>query len=554
MRRRTFVASLAGLIGSRSASAQMMHDMGTMAGKGAPPVPKPAVPVLPQGQPLRDLPRLPNESTVPGRFSATITAGPGVVRYAEGLATPVLLYDGVQPVIEATEGDRIAIRFRNGIPGQPSTIHWHGMPVPSDQDGNPMNPVASGDERVYAFDLPEGSAATYWFHPHPHNFTAEQVYRGLAGVFLVKPKVDPIPAAYGDTLLMFTDLRIAADGTMPPSTMADAMNGRVGDHVLVNGQKNPVLSVAPGEKRRIRLVNATNARYLRLGFAGARMLLVGTDGGLVETPVPVDEVMIVPGERVELIVAFDRPGEARLTTRAYARGWMGPDEPKEAGLVLLTARVSGRAAAAPPPLPPVLRRVVALGEPVVSRRLVFTEAMSRGGGMEGSHGLQDPKGMQDLKGMRDTAGMAGMGSLDGMAGMAGMEGMDMGATARSAPSPSTPPGGMGMRFLINGRSFAMGRIDEVSKVGQLESWSIVNGSDMDHPFHIHGTQFQVVDIAKAGAIRTPAIRCWKDTVNVAVGETVRIRLRQDLPGPRMYHCHILEHEELGMMGTLDVRA
>lgn len=183
--------------------------------------------------------------------------------------------------------------------------------------------------------------------------------------------------------------------------------------------------------------------------------------------------------------------------------------------------------------------------------------------MEGSHGLQDPKGMQDLKGMqdskglkdpegmRDTGGMAGMGSP---VGMAGMEGMDMGATARSAPSPSAPPGGMGMRFLINGRSFAMGRIDEVSKVGQLESWSIVNGSDMDHPFHIHGTQFQVVDIAKAGAIRTPAIRCWKDTVNVAVGETVRIRLRQDLPGPRMYHCHILEHEELGMMGTLDVRA
>jgi FtsP/CotA-like multicopper oxidase with cupredoxin domain len=171
--------------------------------------------------------------------------------------------------------------------------------------------------------------------------------------------------------------------------------------------------------------------------------------------------------------------------------------------------------------------------------------------MEGSHGLQDPKGMQDMKGMRDTGGMAGMGRPDGMEGMAGM---DMGATARSAPSPSTPPGGKGMRFLINGRSFAMGRIDEVSKVGQLESWSIVNGSDMDHPFHIHGTQFQVVDIAKAGAIRTPAIRCWKDTVNVAVGETVRIRLRQDLPGPRMYHCHILEHEELGMMGTLDVRA
>lgn len=524
MRRRTFVASLMGLIGFRSASAQMMHDMGTMAGHGTRPHAKPAGPVLPQGQPLRALPRLSNESTVPGRFSATVTAGPGVVRYAEGLETPVLLFDGVQPVIEATEGDRIAIRFRNRIPGQPSTIHWHGIAVPSDQDGNPMNPVASGEERLYAFDLPADSAATYWFHPHPHDFTAEQVYRGLAGVFLVRPKVDPIPAAYGDTLLMMTDLRIAADGTMPPSTMTDAMNGRIGDHVLVNGQKNPVLAVAPGEKRRIRLVNATNARFLRMGFDGARMLLVGTDGGLVETPVPVDEVMITPGERVELIVTFDRPGEARLTTRAYDRGWMGPDEPKETGRVLLTARVSGRPAAAYPPLPQVLRPIVPLGEPVVSRRFVLSE-----------------DGMQD-------------GGLDGMKDMLAMKGMPQGATAHTEASPSTPLDGMGMRFLINGRSFDANRIDAVSKVGQVESWSIVNGSDMDHPFHIHGTQFQIVDIEKAGVVRTPAYRSWKDTVNVAIGETVRIRLRQDLPGPRMYHCHILEHEDLGMMGTLDVQA
>ena len=126
------------------------------------------------------------------------------------------------------------------------------------------------------------------------------------------------------------------------------------------------------------------------------MLLVGTDGGLVETPVPVDAVLITPGERVELIVTFDRPGEARLTTRPYARGWMGPGEPKEAGLVLLTARVSGQPAAASPPLPPVLNRIAPLGEPVVSRRFVFTEAMTQGNGRDGS------------KGMAGMGGMAGM--------------------------------------------------------------------------------------------------------------------------------------------------
>lgn len=104
------------------------------------------------------------------------------------------------------------------------------MPVPADQDGNPMDPVATGTDRTYSFDLPEASAGSYWYHPHPHGKTAEQVYRGLAGAFVVKPKADPIPAAYGDTVLVFTDLRLAADGTLPDNTMTDLMNGRVGDH------------------------------------------------------------------------------------------------------------------------------------------------------------------------------------------------------------------------------------------------------------------------------------------------------------------------------------
>lgn len=535
MHRRTFLAGLAGVLGTGPASAQMKHDMGAMgnmgpmgagAGPGGPMAPMAGTaPVLPPGQPLKELPRLRNRSTRPGRFEATIAARPGVVRYAEGLDTPVLLYNGGHPVIEAQEGDRVAITFQNGIPGQPSTIHWHGMPVPSDQDGNPMNPVASGAEHGYAFDLPEGSAATYWFHPHPHGLTAEQVYRGLAGLFLVKPKSDPIPAAYGDTVLMLTDLRIAADGTMPPSTMVDLMNGRVGDHVLVNGQSNPVMTVAPGEKRRLRLVNATNARYLRLRFAGARMTLIGTDGGLVEAPVAVDEVLLTPAERVELIVSFDQPGPAKLTTLAYERGWMGPGEPKEAGKVLLTANVAGRPATPPPPLPKMLRAIAPLQAPVVTRRFVLTEDM----------------------GSMDHGAMPGMDH-------GAMPGMDHGGTAKGGAASAKPPASHDMKFLINGKSFDMTRIDEVSKVGQVEQWDIVNQSDMDHPFHVHGTQFQIVAYEKDGQVRTPGYRAWKDTVNVVPGETVRLLLRQDQPGPRMYHCHILEHEELGMMGVLDVRS
>lgn len=77
----------------------------------------------------------------------------------------MLAYNGTSPVIEAHEGDRIEIAFANEIPNEPTTVHWHGMPVPANQDGNPADPVASGGERTYTFDLPEGSAASYWFHP-----------------------------------------------------------------------------------------------------------------------------------------------------------------------------------------------------------------------------------------------------------------------------------------------------------------------------------------------------------------------------------------------------
>ncbi|MHC1550800.1 multicopper oxidase family protein [Phyllobacterium sp. K27] len=513
MHRRTFLASLTGLVVAGPATAQMKHDVGGMSGHGDHNMPTTvANPVLPEGQALKELPRLVNQSGVPGLFKAELVAEPGVMRFVEGLDTPVLLYNGTNPVVEANEGDKVEIIFKNRIPDQPTTIHWHGMPVPADQDGNPGDPVTSGGERIYAFELPEGSAASYWFHPHPHGFTAEQVYRGLAGIFLVKPMDDPVPPHYGDTILMLTDLRIAADGTMPDSTMADFMNGRVGDHVLVNGQKNPTMTVALGEKRRLRLFNATNARFLRLKFENASMTIIGTDGGLIEMPVAVDELLLTPAERIELIVSFDKPGAAKLTTLEYERGWMGSGKPNEAGMILLTANVSNEAVAATPAIPEKLRSIELLGSPVVTRRFALTETM---GGMD--HGSMPMQGM-------DHSNM-------------------------SMPSDS-----MEMKFLINGVSFDMNRIDEVSKVGQVELWEVVNQADMDHPFHVHGTQFQIMEHEKDGKVTKPSYRAWKDTVNIVAGETVRILLRQDLPGPRMYHCHILEHEQLGMMGTVDVQA
>lgn len=506
MHRRTFLtASLTMLATGGHALAQMQgHDMNAMPGMGgheghAMPAEaaEPAVKLaLKEGEPLRELPRLANQSTEPGRFRASLSAGPAKVRFAEGVDTPVLAYNGTSPgaLIEAFEGDRVEIDFENAIPGEETTVHWHGMPVPADQDGNPMDPVVSGARRLYAFDLPSDSAGPYWYHPHPHGRTAEQVYRGLAGVFLVKPKTDPVPAAYGDTVLFFTDLRLGADGSIPENSIVDLMNGRVGDHILVNGQKNPTLEIGLGGKRRFRLFNASNARFLRLSFGDAAMTMIGSDGGLLEAPVAVDEVLLAPAERVELVVAFDTSGTVQLTTLDYDRGWMGPGRPDDAGLPLLTVNVSETQAEPVPPLPQKLRVIAALGEPAVRRRFVFTEKM-------------------------------GMGA-----------------------------GGMEMGFFINDAAFDMNRIDVVAKVGDVEVWEIVNEADMDHPFHVHGTQFQVIESERDGKVTPAPHRAWKDTVNVARGETVRLLLKQEQAGLRMYHCHILEHEQLGMMGVVDVRA
>ena len=407
----------------------------------------------------------------------------------------MLAYNGLipGPLIEVTEGDRVAIEFWNKVPEQESTIHWHGLPVPANQDGNPMDFVHSGAKRTYVFGLPEGSAGSYWYHPHPDKYTAEQVYRGLAGVFIVKPKIDPLPDALGDTILFISDLKIEADGRIAPNTDADWMNGREGDHILVNGQKRPTLMIQPGASRRFRLYNASNGRYLRLAFEGHTMTLIGTDGGLLAAPIPgLPDVLLAPAERAEVVVDFrSTPGRISLVALPYDRGWMGSDKPQPVRTNVLTIDLSG-ATQAHTPLPAKLREIENLGSATSRKRLVFGERMSMGGGRT---------------------------NID---------------------------------FLINDKTFELGRIDFASRVGEVELWEVANPTDMDHPLHVHGTQFQVAERERNGRILPEPMIAWKDTVNVARGETVRFKVRQDMPGNRMYHCHILEHEEKGMMGTLRV--
>lgn len=480
--------------GHNSASGAGMHS-GPATGTGAGSVPPGTTPALAEGQPLPSLAHLMNTSTAPGVFEAALMAAPVDLELVPDFRTTFWAYNGTVPgpLIEATEGDRVRIAFVNRL-AQESTLHWHGMPVPAAQDGNPLDPVPPGATRLYEFTLPADCAASYWYHPHPHRVTHEQVYRGLAGAFIVKPRVDPLPPGLIDTPLLISDLRLDAAYRIAPNVAMDYLLGREGDLLMVNGARRPVLLAAPAAAHRLRLFNATNARYLRLAFDNMPMTLIGTDGGLLAAPIPgVSELLLAPGERAEVVVSFN--ADTVLRALPYDRGsmMMGTSGVTLASDAVLTVRVQGPAAATID-LPSTLRPIARLAQPSSTKRFEFGPSMMMGG----------------------------------------MAGMTMGA------------------FTINGRSFDMNRIDETARVGEVELWELVNPTPMDHPFHLHGTQFQVIERVRGGIAAPAPYAAWKDTVNVARGETVRIRVKQDMPGLRMYHCHILEHEDQGMMGVLSV--
>ncbi|WP_153100899.1 multicopper oxidase family protein [Paraburkholderia hayleyella] len=485
---------------------------------------------LPVGKPLAALRTLANESREAGVFRATLVAHPVSHQLLPNAATMFWQYDAsatsgapgaqgaaghhaamgpaIGPLIDVWEGDTVEIRFVNHLP-QPSTIHWHGLPVPPDQDGNPADPVAPGASRVYRFTLPKGCAGTYWYHPHPHMMTAEQVFRGLAGPFVVRAADDPLKS-WPERHLFFTDLKLAEDGTIAPNDRLDWMNGREGQFVLLNGAHQPLIEV--GEDERWRVWNACNARYLQLTLgAGRRFSQVGTDGGLLEhARTGLTTLLLAPGERAELIVAAgSEPAQASLSAARYDRrkmalshGSLEPEPERVLAHVSFAPRAgAGRAL-------PALRPLPALGKPVARKSVIFTEAME----MEGSH-----------------AGHA---------------------MPPRAANTNTPPAGM--KFMINGAVFDPAHIALTSRRDEVELWSIENQTDMDHPFHLHGTQFQVVARDQNGVSTPETWRAWRDTVNVQPGETVRIATIQPMAGLRMFHCHILEHEDLGMMAMLKV--
>ena len=446
-------------------------------------------PALPRGEVFQPIAKLENQSHQQNLFKADVIAAPAEMEFVTGKKTTVWAYNNRLPgsLIEVNEGDSVEITFINKLP-QPSTIHWHGLPIPPEQDGNPMDPVLPGQSYTYRFTLPEGSAGTYWYHPHPHEYTAEQVYRGLAAPFIVRAKNDPLKNI-PERNLMISDLKLTSEGAIAGNDAADWMNGREGQYVLLNGQFQPIIDLKGTERWRI--WNASSARYLNLSLSGHKFTLLGTDGGLLEKPVrDLQQILLSPAERVEIIVdTLGQTGAINLQIEPYNRGKMGHVAVEQTTKIATINMQAGSSIS----IPDSLRKIDDLGATKSIKKIIFTEIMSMA---NGQHSMQ---------------------------------------------------------FLINGKSFDMARIDFISRTHEVELWEISNQSDMDHPFHVHGTQFQVVETERNNVRTVAPYRAWKDTVNVRSGETVRIKIRQDFPGLRMLHCHILEHEVQGMMAIQQVK-
>jgi FtsP/CotA-like multicopper oxidase with cupredoxin domain len=252
-----------------------------------------------------------------------------------------------------------------------------------------------------------------------------------------------------------------------------------------------------GGLHRFRFVNAANARYFRLALPGHRLIQIGTDGGLLPAPREVDELLLVPGERADvLVVATGDANEAvEWTSLRYDRGHGTGDLPDAA---LFQMKHGAGSPLTTPVIPEAFAPIAALPEATVHREITLEESMAMGAGHGAGHG--------------------------------------------SSASDMVPV------FSINGQVYP-DATPLAASLETVEEWSIVNTTEMDHPFHLHGFRFQVLSVEGADV----GVVAWRDSINIPADQTVKFRVRlEDNPGTWMFHCHILEHAEHGMMGELEV--
>ena len=433
-----------------------------------------------------------------GKLTVRLTTAEARVPIS-GTQVAALTYNGTLPgpTLMVRAGDRIAVSLENRL-SSPTNLHTHGFHVsPRGNSDNPLVMIRPGETFDYEFQLPDAHPpGVYWYHPHHHGLAADQVFGGLFGAIIVEDST-PIETTR-ERILIISDLSFDPSGQVAQATQMDRMAGREGNTTLVNGQVNPELTAKPGERERWRVINACTSRFLKLRLDGQKLQLLGKASGRFSLPELVEEVLLAPGNRADLLVTTSA-GTSILRTLSADRGsagaMMGPRSSTDANLATLT--VAGASAPAAPAIPSQPAPRDLRTAPLTGRR---TLTLAMGGGM---------------------GGMGGMGTGSGMMG-----------------------------FTIDGKSFDPARVDTAVAAGAIEEWTVRNTSPMDHPFHLHVWPMQLIE--QSGQKTSSPI--WQDVVNVPARSSVRVRIAfDDFTGKTVYHCHILDHEDNGMMGLIEVR-
>ncbi|MFK5634501.1 MULTISPECIES: multicopper oxidase family protein [unclassified Ornithinimicrobium] len=399
------------------------------------------------------------------------------------------------PTLRVRPGDTLRVELVNQL-DHVTNLHVHGLHVSPEGTGDDVFlAVEPGQSHQYEYRLPDDhEPGVYWYHPHHHGTVADQLFAGLYGAIIVEE--DDPPPVDRDRVIIVADTTLDDAGAVVlPSTM-ERMMGREGELVLVNGQDQPLLKGRSGDRERWRIVNACSSRFLSLRLAGQGSRVVGRDGGRLVRHAALDEVVLAPGNRLDLVVDL-REGSTALIALPVDRGAMmggmmrGTPGPEDSERTLASLEVSG-------------------------------------GPSTSTEDFPGGTGRLDLREVE----VDGHRSLTLQMGMGGMRGGG---------------GGGPMDFTFDGQSFDPDRLDQRARLGTVEEWTIANDGPLDHPFHLHVWPMQLVDAA-GERLDDPV---WLDVVNVPAAGSVTVRIRfADFGGKTVYHCHILDHEDLGMMGTI----
>jgi FtsP/CotA-like multicopper oxidase with cupredoxin domain len=425
-----------------------------------------------------------------GRLQVELTAAGGV-RLA-GRDTSALGFKGSSPgpTLRVRPGDELAVRLTNHL-DQPTNLHTHGLRVsPQGNSDNPFVRVDPGTSFDYLYRIPADHPAGTHWYHPHHHGMAADQLFGGLAGALLVDRSPELTVA-ADRVLLVTDITLDSNGRIASTSTADRAMGRQGELVLVNGQHQPTLAATPGAPQRWRIINSCVSRVLAIRLDGHQLIQIAQDGTFLPAPAAKDRIVLAPGNRVDVVVEPIGTGSYPLTADAFDRGAMMGGSNPTSGPVTLATMITSGAPVTTAPLPAALPAEKPPTGPVTVQRRIALQM-----------------------------GMAGMGVG-------------------------------GMAFTIDGRVFDGDRDDQTITLGATEEWTVTNDSPLAHPFHLHVWPFTVLATSDA----TPPVGVPQDVILIPARGWVRLRIPfTTYPGRSVYHCHILDHEDAGMMATVNVRS